>query len=446
MAKVLKKIGLLHHLGGGNLGDDASLDAVIGNIKSRWPNAMLCAFTMNPGDTQARHGIPAYQIRREIWPSLPQTAERGGSFFSRAKRAVKKYPLISRPLEAINKVAIRMPRAVAQELMFLANSFRALRSTDLLIFTGGGQLLDAWGGPWKFPYTNFKWTLLAKVSRAKCYFINVGAGPLSHRLGRWFVKRTLALADYASFRDEESRALVRQIGYRAESQVHADNVYSLEIPSVFTNGNGRRGESVVGISPMPYCDPRAYWQRNQNIYDNFIHTVALFGSWIVEHEHRLTIFTTDIWFDEGAIRDFKVALERDFGLANSPRIRHEPVTGIEELLSVMASMDYIVTCRFHGVVFAHLLNKPVLAISHHPKVSKLMSDLGLSRYCVDILKCDLNVLSEAFTSLVKNSEEVKNRMAEKATSYRKDLSIQFDQLFPQQTGNGLVRRRASGRS
>jgi len=48
--------------------------------------------------------------------------------------------------------------------------------------------------------------------------------------------------------------------------------------------------------------------------------------------------------------------------------------------------------------------------------------------------------------LVKNSEEVKNRMAEKAASYRKDLSIQFDQLFPQQTGNGLVRRRASGRS
>ncbi len=29
------RIGLLHHVGGGNLGDDATLDAVAGSIKRR---------------------------------------------------------------------------------------------------------------------------------------------------------------------------------------------------------------------------------------------------------------------------------------------------------------------------------------------------------------------------------------------------------------------------
>jgi polysaccharide pyruvyl transferase WcaK-like protein len=51
-----------------------------------------------------------------------------------------------------------------------------------------------------------------------------------------------------------------------------------------------------------------------------------------------------------------------------------------DLLATMSGMDYVITCRFHGVVFAHLLNKPVLAIAHHPKVVDLMTDLELSSY------------------------------------------------------------------
>ena len=64
-------------------------------------------------------------------------------------------------------------------------------------------------------------------------------------------------------------------------------------------------------------------------------------------------------------------------------------------------MDYVVTCRFHGVVFAHMLNKPVLAISHHPKVTALMNEMGLGKYCVDIRTFDLDLLTETFAAVVK---------------------------------------------
>jgi len=40
-------------------------------------------------------------------------------------------------------------------------------------------------------------------------------------------------------------------------------------------------------------------------------------------------------------------------------------------------MDYVVTCRFHGVIFVHLLNKPILAVARHPKVAELMAGLEL---------------------------------------------------------------------
>jgi polysaccharide pyruvyl transferase WcaK-like protein len=80
-------------------------------------------------------------------------------------------------------------------------------------------------------------------------------------------------------------------------------------------------------------------------------------------------------------------------------------------------------------VFAHLLNKPVLAIAHHPKVAELMSDLELSSYCVDIRNFDPDLLAERFASMVVRTEEIKARMAANLTTNRQLLRRQFDELF-----------------
>ena len=98
----------------------------------------------------------------------------------------------------------------------------------------------------------------------------------------------------------------------------------------------------------------------------------------------------------------------------------------------MSSLDYLVTCRFHGVIFAHMLNKPVLALSHHPKVTKLMSEMGLSNYCLDIHACDFKVLAKAFQTMVSDRDEIKSRMAEKLASNKRELTMQFDALFPRE--------------
>ena len=76
----------------------------------------------------------------------------------------------------------------------------------------------------------------------------------------------------------------------------------------------------------------------------------------------------------------------------------------------MSLMDYVVTCRFHGVVFAHLLNKPVLALSHHSKVATLMDDIGLSEYCADMDSFEAASLLNTFRLLVANSEEIKGSL------------------------------------
>ena len=58
------KIGLLDHMGYGNLGDAAIQEAVIAKIKQRLPNVQLVGFSLIPDDTRKRHDIPCYPIRR----------------------------------------------------------------------------------------------------------------------------------------------------------------------------------------------------------------------------------------------------------------------------------------------------------------------------------------------------------------------------------------------
>jgi len=76
-----------------------------------------------------------------------------------------------------------------------------------------------------------------------------------------------------------------------------------------------------------------------------------------------------------------------------------------------------------------MLNIPVLAIGHHPKVRALMNDLGLAGYCVDIQHCTFNVLKGRFEALVNDRAAIKSRMAERLACYRKSLDGQFDELF-----------------
>jgi hypothetical protein len=83
-----------------------------------------------------------------------------------------------------------------------------------------------------------------------------------------------------------------------------------------------------------------------------------------------------------------------------------------------------------GVVFAHLLNVPVLAIAHHPKVATLMDDFELSKYCLDIRNLDVDLLTSTFDRLVANMEEIKACVPRKVACYQRELALQFDHLFP----------------
>jgi polysaccharide pyruvyl transferase WcaK-like protein len=420
------RIAILHHTGGGNLGDDAIIDVVISNIRRRQPGADIVVFSMNPDDTARRHGVTAFPLRRHRWSIGYKSAKDPEVASGGPHRVVGQ---VRNPL-------LRIPRSLLLELRFLAKSYRRLKTCERLVISGGGQLTER-AGPWSFPYALFTWTLLAKTAGVRCLFLNIGAGPLNHPLSRFFAKRALLAAEYISFRDQQSQALAVSLGFHRRSYVFPDNVFSLVVEAPANDAPLQ--SPIVGIAPMPFpfCDLLTPPDDPQSIQDEFIEKLADFSSRVAALSYRLQLFGSDVGVDPKEIEHLRTVLGSRHAISLPA---YESVSSVDELLSRIAAMDYVVTCRFHGVVFALLLNKPVLAISHHPKVAELMRALGLSRYCVDMQNFDSEILFEKFLSLVSESDNVRQRMSASLTGFRSQLATQFDDLFPPSARTAMARQ------
>jgi polysaccharide pyruvyl transferase WcaK-like protein len=419
MNSVHSKIAVLHHLGAGNLGDEAALQAVIQNILKRQPDAEVTALTMNPGDTTARHGIPALPIRSHTW---------GKGYETRAddsKQAGKSS--FGAWLGSTRNPLVRIPRALLREAMFFASVFMTVRRYDLFVVSGGGQLTGR-SGPWGFPFGIFIWIYMARLAGVKRVILNIGAGPLNSRLVKWFSVASLKAANYVSFRDARSQGLVRKEGFNGAGSVVADSAYLIDIPQAAPS-SVKREKPVVGISPMPYpfCDPQEIPSGHQEIYEDFIGKFAAFAASLVKSSFSIELFCNDVGVDPRAIEDIRKVLRDDYQIELPP---YQPDHDLAQLLARTAALDYVVTCRFHGVVLAHLFNKPILGVAHHPKVSTAMASIGLADYCFDIATFDANQLADAFASLVSHSDEIKRELVISLAVYRAQLTNQFDELFP----------------
>src|SRR5262249_41384672 len=150
---------------------------------------------------------------------------------------------------------------------------------------------------------------------------------------------------------------------------------------------------------------------------------------LLNQSHTVVLFGTDIGVDPLAVDDMRRAMGdapwEERGLEIAARMN-----SFDELMATMSSVDCVVTCRFHVVVFADVLNKSVLALAHHPKVSTLMREIGLEKYCLDIDTFGVDALCRTFEALTADQDAVAVAMARTADLYREALRRQFDALFP----------------
>src|SRR2546426_6035113 len=120
-AKSMKpaKVSFYGNFGSGNLGNEATLQAVIEQILRRWPQAQLLCFCTNPQDVRTRHHIAAFPSE-----AVDKTATKRLSARGRGNR-----------LAQLFRIAFwRIPL----ELLHWARSLRAVSRSDMLIVAGTG--------------------------------------------------------------------------------------------------------------------------------------------------------------------------------------------------------------------------------------------------------------------------------------------------------------------
>jgi polysaccharide pyruvyl transferase WcaK-like protein len=442
---VPRRIGILGHVGNQNLGDEAIIAAVIQNVRDRIPAAELTGFTTHPDDTGVRHGIPAYPIRRlrrgipasapgakgsvATSPLMPPASSAGPPDARGAIREwLRRVPL----LYALGRRAVAAARGVAggpAEVRFLITSFRRLRRIDLLIVAGSNQLSDYYGGPWGFPYTLFKWSLLARLGGARVAYLSVGAGPIRSLLSRILLGGAVRQAAYRSYRDGGSREAVAALGLRHENAVAPDLAHSLRFERPHREPPPTGAPLTVGINPVPYFDARYWAEEDAHVYDRYVDVLAAFAAWLQGRGHVVRFFPTQLRADAPVIEDVRRRMQE----GSSPSARPIPVKPsvgcFKELLALIAEMDLVVAGRFHGIILAHLMGKPTIGIAYRRSTVDLFDDLELAEFAVDIRKLTVEGLAARLTALESHRVEIAERLARRMDEYRETLGRQYDRLL-----------------
>ena len=437
------RIGVLGHYGNSNLGDEAIIHAVMGEIRRRWPDGTVYAISNNPADSAGRYGVPAvsvYHAGPVLMPAahpMPSVARSDPSSTRPAAAAppVPAGPPHGGPLRRLRRLAaglVHGSAAVVGELRRAWRCYRRARSLDLLLVAGSNQMLDNFGGPWGFPYLNLRWSLLARLAGCRVAWLSVGAGPLEAPLSRRFVRASLRLADYVSVRDEGSRRLLAEIGVRRECRVVPDLAHGVRHDSdAAASGGPRPGADgpVVGINVMPIYDERYWPERSPDKYRRYVREIAALTRALTADGCRVFLFGTHP--KDALVADDVIAV-----VASEPRqpADRAPVVRssrrVEELLAVIESADVVVATRFHGALLSLLCERPVLALCYYRKTRELMLEFGQdAEFAVALDDLDGLEAARRVRRLLDRAEDLAAAMRPRSKDCRAALAEQYDLAF-----------------
>ncbi len=402
------RIGLFGHFAGINLGNDSTLMALILNLRRHLPNARITCICTAPQEATRIFGVPAVPLD-------------GVSI----KPTWLRHNRIQRLLRAI---IIGIPA----ELCRWAQALRSARRLDVFIVPGTGLLTDAFGVYNWGPYTLFRWTLLAKLCRCEVLYLSVGAGPLQSRQGKWFAGLALRLADYRSYRDEATRRYIGTLGLNTDADVVSADL-ALSLPGDVPPPSARTGTGsrpVIGLGVMLYSGEFTSGSRRFD-YSAYLQALGAFTDWLISRGYDIRLLSGD-QCDRRVLSEFRQWLTQRSSIDNT-RIIEEPLLSVADLLSQLETTEAVVATRFHNVVLALLLNKPVISIAFHQKCVSLMEDMGLAAYTQRIEEVTAEHLIAQFCSLEQNTKGLKALIHARTTACRASLDAQYAALFGRAT-------------
>jgi len=404
-----KTIAFYGLFGQQNWGNEWTLEAMISNVRRYFPDARLRCFCTGPDDVAARHRIAAFPISNRYTHGYPPPKRRPRS-----------------ALGGLLHTAMRIPN----EILHWIRVFRSLKGVDMLVVPGTGLLTDFATNPLGGPYILFKWSVVAKLRRCKLLFVSVGAGPMSHPMTKWFIKRALSLADYRSYRDGYSRDFLKAIGFAAHNDpLYPDLVFSLPLEVVPEREHRNGSKPIIGVGVKDYVGKLGLPECGEGKYRDFIAELGAFVSWLIDNRYPVRLLIGDTLYDNTVKEDVLEWLRQRGQALDSASITNANVSSGAELLLELAATDIVVSARFHNVLVGLMLRKPAISLSYHEKFRALVAGVGLPQYCHDIDELDAGKLAAQVEELDKRAADLRPQIKRKVDEYREALEEQYARMF-----------------
>jgi polysaccharide pyruvyl transferase CsaB len=315
MAKDLYRIGITGSYGGLNLGDEAILHSIIGQLRRDLP-VEITVFSRDPEDTKKRHGV---------------------------ERAV--------PVRKLSRA-----EAVAE-----------VERLDLLVVGGGGILFDAEARIY------LREALIAKEKGVPVMLYAVGAGPLNHAGAQSAVREALEQADVVTVRERSAQQVLEEAGVHREIVVTADPALLLKpepLPRGILRSEGLEGRRrLIGMSvrepgvAAPDIDPKEYHALLANAadfmvdrYDADIVFVPMEHS-VLDSQHSHAVIAQMLRAQRATV------------------LKSVYTSG--QLLSLMGRFHFVVGMRLHFLIFAAMRGVPFVALPYAGKVSGFLEELQI---------------------------------------------------------------------
>lgn len=378
--------------GCGNLGNDGSLEAVLLFLGENRSDAPLFCICKVPEVIAEGFGIDTIPIR--------------------SARAV-----------GIGRVVDRIFLQIPCKVLDIIHALRHIRKAGVMIVPGTGILDDFGERPMGMPFDVFNWCLAARLMGTKIALVSIGVGPIGNRLSRWLMTSAARMANYRSYRDTASREFMESIGFdTSRDAMYPDLAFKLPVPQSANAGPSH--QLTVGVGVMNYRGWYAFDKHGQEIFDRYVGKMAVFVTYLLSNGYTVQLLTGDR-NDAPAVEAILAAL----GEWDTQRLSSEPVHSLHDVIDQVARTDLVVATRFHNVVAALMVEKPVISLGYAPKNDLLLGTMGLGEFCQHIDRFDVDLLIHQFSRLAENRKEYSRKISCRVGEFRKSLQLQDEYLF-----------------
>ncbi len=389
------RVGIFGKVGAGNIGNDASMEAVLGYLGTHQPGAIVDAMCTGPDTVRTRYRIDAVPL---FWHHKFKHSS------------------------GITATALK----VAGKGVDAFRTASWTRRHEVVIVPGAGVLEASLPMlPRGFPYSLFLLSASGRLLRTKVAMVSVGAGAVNQPLTRWLFNSAARLAFYRSYREAGAREAMRKRGLDvSRDNVYPDLAFALPAPP-----GAAVDEQTVAVGVMAYYGTNDERRQADEIYARYVGAMKQFVRWLVDNGRRVVLIVGDTnGSDGGVVQEILADVRASRPDLDPSVVAAAAVSSYADVMQALLPVASVVAIRYHNVLCALALSKPTVAISYSPKHDALMAEMGLPGFCLAVNALDVGELIKLFTELESRSAELRQTMMERNAEKTRLIGDLFEEL------------------